>query len=186
MHSIYVYMYRGCWLISLVSSTLHRSHHEKASSIPQALPFWNTEALPRRTRPIVAWTFEQIPHQVKGVSEILKMDEFRTQILMFQSVLFKDSQMSFFLNMRDSKPLGIFSIWTPGDVQKKNSTTIYIKYVYSHCVWPPLNNSDHQEYYMFSRESLQAFMYHCYWKGPHPIYTRGGPAIFLLKKMACF
>ena len=25
----------------------------------------------------------------------------------------------FFLNMRDSKPLGIFSIWTPGDVQKK-------------------------------------------------------------------
>ena len=70
--------------------------------------------------------------------------------------------------------------------KKKNSTTIYIKYVYSHCVWPPLNNSDHQEYYMFSRESLQAFMYHCYWKGPHPIYTRGGPAIFLLKKMACF
>ena len=69
---------------------------------------------------------------------------------------------------------------------KKNSTTIYIKYVYSHCVWPPLNNSDHQEYYMFSRESLQAFMHHCYWKGPHPIYTRGGPAIFLLKKMACF
>lgn len=179
-------------MVSLVSSTLHRPHHEKASSIPQALPFWNAEALPRRTRPIIAWTFEQIPHQVKGVSEILKMDEFRTQILMFQSVVFKDSQMSFFLNMRDSKPPGYLFNLGPRWCSKQTNicTTIYIytdiTYVYSHCLWPPLSNSDHQEYYMFSRESLQAFMHHCYWEGPHPIYTRGVLPFFFWKNCICF
>lgn len=61
-----------------------------------------------------------------------------------------------------------------------------ITYVYSHCLWPPLSNSDHQEYYMFSRESLQAFMHHCYWEGPHPIYTRGVLPFFFWKNCICF
>ena len=32
-------------------------------------------------------------------------------------------------------------------------------------VWPPHTNSDHQDYYMFNRDSLFTFIYHCYCEG---------------------
>ncbi len=35
-------------------------------------------------------------------------------------------------------------------------------------IWPPACNSDHQDYYMFSRGFLLTFIYHCYWKGGQP------------------
>ena len=37
--------------------------------------------------------------------------------------------------------------------------------------YPPPSNSHHQDYYIFSRESLQTFICHCYWVGVDPRYT---------------
>ena len=34
-------------------------------------------------------------------------------------------------------------------------------------MWPPHSNSDHQDYYIFSRGSLYTFIYYCYCEGGH-------------------
>ena len=38
-------------------------------------------------------------------------------------------------------------------------------YIYIYLIWPPPCNSDHQDYYMFSRGFLLTFTFHCYREG---------------------
>ena len=52
-----------------------------------------------------------------------------------------------------------------------NPYTPYIPYISIHWVVPLPSNSDHQDYYIFSRESLQTFISTITGKGDNPIHT---------------
>ena len=64
-------------------------------------------------------------------------------------------------------------------IQKRHSVTcfrfwrhrLHFLHTYIYRIYPPHSNSSNQDYYIFSRESLQTFICHCYWVGVDPRYT---------------